>query len=229
MMKNLHFFGINNFRQIDGTAPAFAKKPSIRQEDDGELLLFECRVTADPAPEISWFHNGSPVHEKPGRFKIIVQPDGGHNYNCTLQVSDVTVEDAGKYKVVAKNELGESNATISLNFDSDDANVPEGGTKPTFIEKPTIKQSDDGNRITFECALIADPSPVIKWFLNGTHVPEGARHKYRLISDKHNHTAALDVSKVKAEDGGEYKVVATNAHGEGHANITLNFDAGKPK
>lgn len=30
----------------------------------------------------------------------------------------MTVEDAGKYKVTAKNELGESNATISLNFDS---------------------------------------------------------------------------------------------------------------
>lgn len=28
------------------------------------------------------------------------------------------MEDAGKYKVTAKNELGESNATISLNFDS---------------------------------------------------------------------------------------------------------------
>lgn len=30
----------------------------------------------------------------------------------------MTVEDAGKYRVTAKNELGESNATISLNFDS---------------------------------------------------------------------------------------------------------------
>ena len=30
----------------------------------------------------------------------------------------VTVEDAGKYKVTARNDLGESNATISLNFDS---------------------------------------------------------------------------------------------------------------
>ena len=28
------------------------------------------------------------------------------------------MEDAGKYKVVAKNELGESNASITLNFDS---------------------------------------------------------------------------------------------------------------
>lgn len=39
-------------------------------------------------------------------------------YSATLQILNVTVEDAGKYKVTAKNELGESNATISLNFDS---------------------------------------------------------------------------------------------------------------
>jgi hypothetical protein len=35
-----------------------------------------------------------------------------------LEIKNVAVEDAGKYKVTAKNELGESNATISLNFDS---------------------------------------------------------------------------------------------------------------
>lgn len=37
---------------------------------------------------------------------------------ATLEIKNVAVEDAGKYKVTAKNELGESNATISLNFDS---------------------------------------------------------------------------------------------------------------
>lgn len=42
----------------------------------------------------------------------------GHSYFATLEIQNVTVEDAGKYKVTAKNELGESNATISLNFDS---------------------------------------------------------------------------------------------------------------
>lgn len=42
----------------------------------------------------------------------------GHSYFASLEINNVTVEDAGKYKVTAKNELGESNATISLNFDS---------------------------------------------------------------------------------------------------------------
>lgn len=42
----------------------------------------------------------------------------GQSYFASLEINNVTVEDAGKYKVTAKNELGESNATISLNFDS---------------------------------------------------------------------------------------------------------------
>lgn len=50
-------------------------------------------------------------------FQLRVDKDG-HSYFATLEIKNVTVEDAGKYKVTAKNELGESNATISLNFDS---------------------------------------------------------------------------------------------------------------
>ena len=43
----------------------------------------------------------------------------GNAYTATLDIRDVTMEDAGKYKVTAKNELGESSATISLNFDGE--------------------------------------------------------------------------------------------------------------
>lgn len=48
----------------------------------------------------------------------LVGKEEGHSYFASLEINNVTVEDAGKYKVTAKNELGESNATISLNFDS---------------------------------------------------------------------------------------------------------------
>ena len=47
-----------------------------------------------------------------------LEKESGDSYFLTLCLEKVTVEDAGKYKVTAKNELGESNATISLNFDS---------------------------------------------------------------------------------------------------------------
>lgn len=57
------------FRQIDGLAPTFAKKPAIRQEEDGKKLLFECRIQADPRPVVNWFHNNNPVKETP-RHKV---------------------------------------------------------------------------------------------------------------------------------------------------------------
>lgn len=49
--------------------------------------------------------------------QISIEKDG-NSYFSALEITSVAVEDAGKYKVTAKNELGESNATISLNFDS---------------------------------------------------------------------------------------------------------------
>lgn len=49
--------------------------------------------------------------------QLTVSKDG-KSYYASLEINNVTVEDAGKYRVTAKNELGESNATISLNFDS---------------------------------------------------------------------------------------------------------------
>ncbi|KAI5699553.1 hypothetical protein M8J75_004866 [Diaphorina citri] len=149
-------------KQIDGLAPTFLKKPSIRQEDDGKRLLFECRIQADPAPTVIWSHSGVQVKEDK-RHKFSIDKDG-HSYFASLEIIDVTIEDAGKYKVTAKNELGESNATISLNFDSDDAPVPGEGTKPVFTERPVTKQSDDDlNDIVIECRLVGEPEPTISW------------------------------------------------------------------
>lgn len=92
-----------------------------------------------------------------------------------------------------------------------------------------IRQSDDATKIMFECRLIADPQPVIEWYKKGKLLKEGPRHKYLLQSDQHTFLAGLEISKVTAEDGGEYKLLAKNSHGEGTANINLNFDQGKPK
>lgn len=46
----------------------------------------------------------------------------------------------------------------------DEAPVPEDDhIKPTFTERPVIRQSDDGNKITFECRCVGDPKPTIQW------------------------------------------------------------------
>ena len=49
--------------QVDGTAPTFSKKPTIRQEDNGNTLVFHCAIVADPSPQITWYHNGVKVQD----------------------------------------------------------------------------------------------------------------------------------------------------------------------
>ncbi|XP_059218729.1 twitchin isoform X21 [Stomoxys calcitrans] len=214
--------------QIDGFAPTFAKKPSIRQEDDGKRLLFECTVKADPQPVITWFHNESVVSES-DRHKLIVKKDG-QSYFATLELRNVTVEDAGKYKVNGKNELGESNATISLNFDSDEAPIPDDGIKPTFTERPIIRQSEDGGNVVFECRCVGDPKPTVTWYHDKNKIVEGGRYKMSLVLDQQlYHMAYMEIMDVVTGDQGEYRVVAQNEHGEGAATLNLNFEGSSKK
>lgn len=107
----------NCSRQIDGIAPTFEAKPSIRQASDGRVLFFECLINSAPKPTVTWYHNGNLVELK-GRHSAQIESQAkAQTYKASMKIEDVGVEDAGKYKVVAKNELGESNASISLNFD----------------------------------------------------------------------------------------------------------------
>ncbi|VEN57317.1 unnamed protein product [Callosobruchus maculatus] len=217
-------------KQIDGLAPTFAKKPAIRQEEDGKRLLFECRIQADPRPVVSWFHNNNPVSEGP-RHKLRIEKDG-HSYFATLEIKNVTVEDAGKYKVTAKNDLGESNATISLNFDSDEAPLPEKeGIKPTFTERPIIRQSEDGLKITFECRCVGDPKPEIQWFHGKEEIKTNSRYTMTIeVDEVLYYLARLEINNVKKNDGGEYKAVAKNVYGTATAYINLDFESTeKPK
>jgi hypothetical protein len=55
---------------------------------------------------------------KKGRYLIYSDQLPDNMYFVCLEIDDVTVEDAGKYKVTAKNNLGETNGSITLNFDS---------------------------------------------------------------------------------------------------------------
>jgi len=55
-----------------------------------------------------------------------------------------------------------------FNSIGDEAPVPESaeGIKPTFTERPVIRQSEDGGNVTFECRCVGDPTPTVTWYEN---------------------------------------------------------------
>ena len=62
-------------------------------------------------------------------------------------------------------------------------------------------------------------------------VKEIGRYHTSLEQDqKLYYLARLEITAVENSDGGDYKAVAKNKHGEGTASINLNFEGGdKPK
>ena len=77
-------------------------------------------------------------------FKVVSKEENEYTIDCQLFLKNVTVEDAGKYKVTARNDLGESNATISLNFDSKSNHL--WNQKTNLIQFINIMYVDQLNR-----------------------------------------------------------------------------------
>lgn len=100
----------------DDFAPSFTQKPQLRQEDDGNRLIFECQLLASPKPDIEWYRSDV-LLVADGRTTFRCQANGeAHTYAVVLDLDDVVETDAGLYKVRAKNRMGEVAASINLNF-----------------------------------------------------------------------------------------------------------------
>lgn len=96
-------------------APSFTQKPQLRQEDEGNRLVFECKLLACPKPEITWYRSDVKLIED-HRTVVKLQTIGTNTFVAVLEIDDVIESDAGLYKVVAKNKMGEVAASINLNF-----------------------------------------------------------------------------------------------------------------
>lgn len=99
----------------DDFAPSFTQKPQLRQEDDGNRLIFECQLDSAPKPEIQWYRSDTLLAED-ARTTFKIQSVGTNKFLVVLELDDVIESDAGLYKVKAKNKMGEVSASINLNF-----------------------------------------------------------------------------------------------------------------
>ncbi len=96
----------------------FTQKPIIKQENDGKRLIFECKISAEPKPDLIWSRDDISIQNS-GRYLIYCDALPNNSYVACLEIDDVNTSDGGKYKVLAKNKLGESNAHIVLNLESE--------------------------------------------------------------------------------------------------------------
>lgn len=100
----------------EGDGPIFVEKPRILSENNGKLVIMECKVKANPRPDITWTKEGNIITET-SQIKLFFEQKEDI-YDIRLELSEPNLEDSGLYKCNIKNHLGELNANLTLNIES---------------------------------------------------------------------------------------------------------------
>lgn len=88
--------------------PKFYTIPHNRVAEEGETIRFQCAVTGHPIPWCAWDKDGAPVTSST-RISVKEKDDVR-----ILEISEVTSEDAGLYRVTLENDVGRTEATARL-------------------------------------------------------------------------------------------------------------------
>ncbi len=76
--------------------------------EEGDTVRFQCAVIGHPSPSSSWDKNDVPITSS-ARVTIREQDD-----LRILEISNVTYDDEGLYRIVVENESGQCEATARL-------------------------------------------------------------------------------------------------------------------
>ncbi|XP_072236186.1 neogenin 1a isoform X10 [Leuresthes tenuis] len=172
----------------------------------GASVLLPCVVTGYPTPQIRWMFGDKLLEESEGRVEVA---GGG-----SLQISNLTEDDAGIYTCVADN----SNTTIEAQAQLT-VQVP-----PQFDKRPVNIYAHESMDIVFECDVSGSPAPTVKWVKNGDAVIPS---DYFKIIKEHN----LQVLGLVKSDEGFYQCLAENDAGNIQSSaqlIILDHDVALP-
>merc|ERR1712061_754885 len=94
---------------IDGVTPFFREKPMDLALTEGEPLRISCLVASEPRAAIQWLKNDL-IFMDDSRLKIVNTEDGWSH----LTLDPAMPSDAGLYKVVARNPIGQTTCSVRV-------------------------------------------------------------------------------------------------------------------
>lgn len=154
-----------------------------------------------PEPEVKWLKNSK---------EVIIDDDVTiitENGTSILTIRNVDRKRAGKYEIVAINEIGESRASGSVMV-SDDA-TPDELMPPHFIQsiKPKTVLQDDV--VILEASVKSLPESSFQWFFNAMQITQTETMR---IHSKNNRSI-LYIDRFNSETDGIYTCRAENVCG----------------
>uniref|UniRef100_A0A8C0JUT1 Neogenin n=1 Tax=Canis lupus dingo TaxID=286419 RepID=A0A8C0JUT1_CANLU len=175
----------------------FLKQPSSLVRVIGQSVVMPCVASGLPTPTIRWMKNEEALDTESSEKLVLLA--GG-----SLEISDVTEDDAGTYFCIADNgnETIEAQAELTVQ------------AQPEFLKQPTNIYAHESMDIVFECEVTGKPTPTVKWIKNGDMVIPS---DYFKIVKEHN----LQVLGLVKSDEGFYQCIAENDVGNAQAGAQL--------
>ncbi|XP_020954756.1 neogenin isoform X16 [Sus scrofa] len=175
----------------------FLKQPSSLVRVIGQSAVLPCVASGLPTPTIRWMKNEEALDVESSERLVLLA--GG-----SLEISDVTEDDAGTYFCIADNgnETIEAQAELTVQV------------QPEFLKQPTNIYAHESMDIIFECEVTGKPTPTVKWVKNGDMVIPS---DYFKIVKEHN----LQVLGLVKSDEGFYQCIAENDVGNAQAGAQL--------
>ncbi|KAG9473293.1 hypothetical protein GDO78_019504 [Eleutherodactylus coqui] len=167
-------------------------------------LSLICEALGFPIPSITWLRNGQPFQES-DNVKMI---PGGHG----LQILNAQEEDAGQYRCLVTNEIGEAVRNYEVKVF-----IPPQITRDTGENHGTKEVKTKVNStLTLQCDSRAVPKPIVQWYKDGQLLESSGT--MQVLGDG----GVLQIQPIRVTDSGRYTCLATNIAGEDEREFQVN-------
>ena len=180
-------------------APSITTQPQSQSLETGSNAVFQVVASGQTPLSYQWSFNGA---------NLANSSHIGGATSATLTVSNITVNDAGPYRVVVSNSHGSAtstNATLTVL-------VPAAITN-----EPSSQIVYFGGPASFSVSAIGTAPLSYQWYFNSEPLSDNGQ-----VSG--SATAVLNLSAVSSGDIGNYQVIVTNLYGVA-ASTTVTLSA----
>ena len=195
------------------SAPKFYAVPHNRVVEEGECVTFQCAISGHPSPWSTWDKHGTIVTPS-SRITIKERDD-----LRLLEIEQVTIEDAGLYRITLENDYGRIEATARLDVIGRRGSATRmlrttsASPRRSLVSSKRLMGNSTriGGRLALACDFRGSSTPPAKKFYhNGEEVVETDRIKIIKVNDS---KIILQIDDAQLSDEGEYTCLAESSDG----------------
>ncbi|XP_049875035.1 fasciclin-2 [Pectinophora gossypiella] len=165
----------------------------------GKDFKVMCEVTAEPAPSVDWFKEGTPIMTGD---RYVIHANG-------LMIKNVEESDDGTYTcravVIQTGELAERNIKVEVY------------TAPEMEERDLRVEIKEGESAAITCKARGKPPPKYSWIKASTRENLASTSRFSV----NEITGLLRIDRVEAGDYGKYICSASNQAGQNETEIEI--------